>query len=160
MYPIGHRVSPLKLFLALAVVYFFTSLGHFSHNAEFICEYPNLPAWFTRAKIYAACAAITSVGMLGIFLIRHRFITPGLMLVAVYAALGFDGLAHYSVAPMELHTFFANLNPFRSRCRRALACSHASFTCAAARLSQSAGRRCPSLNRTPAGGLAALGSQS
>ena len=48
-----------KLFLALAVAYFVTSLGHFSHNAEFICEYPNLPAWLTRAKVYAAWAAIT-----------------------------------------------------------------------------------------------------
>jgi len=98
-----------KLFLVLMVVYFFTSLGHFSHNAEFICEYPNLPAWLTRAKVYAAWAAITSVGVLGIFFIRQRLIAVGLVLIAAYAALGFDGLGHYSVAPMELHTFTANL---------------------------------------------------
>jgi hypothetical protein len=98
-----------KLFLALAVAYFVTSLGHFSHNAEFICEYPNLPAWLTSAKVYAAWAAITSVGVAGFFLIRQKFIAAGLALVAVYAALGFDGLGHYAVAPMELHTFMSNL---------------------------------------------------
>jgi hypothetical protein len=76
-----------KLFVALAVVYFLISLGHFSHNTEFICEYPNLPAWLTRTKVYAAWMAITSVAVLGFFLIRKRFI----------------------VAPMDLHTFGANL---------------------------------------------------
>ena len=98
-----------KLFLALAAAYFVTSLGHFGHNAEFICEYPNLPVWLTRAKVYAAWAAITSVGAVGFFLIRQRFIAAGLLLVAAYAALGFDGLGHYAVAPMELHTFMSNL---------------------------------------------------
>ena len=109
MHPISHLKDLPKLFLALTVAYFFTSLGHFSHNAEFICEYPNLPAWLTRAKVYAAWAAITSVGVLGFFLVRKRFIAAGLLLIAVYAALGFDGLGHYAVAPMELHTFTANL---------------------------------------------------
>jgi hypothetical protein len=109
MHPVIHRISLPKIFLALTVVYFITSLGHFSHNAEFICEYPNLPAWLTRAKVYAAWAGITSVGVLGILLIRTRFIAAGLLLVAVYAALGFDGLGHYSFAPMALHTFTANL---------------------------------------------------
>jgi hypothetical protein len=98
-----------KLFLALMVVYFITSLGHFSHNAEFICEYPNLPAWLTRTKVYAAWAAVTTVGALGIVLVRVGSVAPGLVLVAIYAALGFDGLGHYAVAPMELHTFTANL---------------------------------------------------
>ena len=109
MHPISQLVSLPRLFLALMVVYFVTSLGHFSHNAEFICEYPNLPAWLTRAKVYSAWAGITSVGVVGIFFIRKQFIAVGLALIAVYAALGFDGLGHYSVAPMELHTFVANL---------------------------------------------------
>jgi hypothetical protein len=33
-----------KPFLVLVAAYFLTSFGHFAHNAEFICEYPNLPA--------------------------------------------------------------------------------------------------------------------
>ncbi len=48
MYPVMH---PLKLFsqlprpfVLLLAAYFLTSLGHFAHNAEYLCEYPNLPA--------------------------------------------------------------------------------------------------------------------
>ena len=98
-----------KLFLALTAAYFLTSLGHFIHNAEFICEYPNLPGWLTRAKVYAAWAAITSVGVVGLLLVRKRFMATGLLLIAVYAALGFDGLGHYAVAPLALHTLVANV---------------------------------------------------
>lgn len=98
-----------KPFIALMVAYFFTSLGHFAHNAEFICEYPNLPTWLTRAKVYAAWGAITAVGVVGLLLIRRRLVAAGLLLVAVYAALGFDGLAHYAVAPMDFHTWGANV---------------------------------------------------
>jgi hypothetical protein len=98
------------LLVVLAVAYFLTSLGHFTHNAEFICEYPNLPASFTSARIYAAWAAITSVGVLGFFLlIGKKWIATGLVLVAAYAVLGFDGLGHYALAPFEWHTRMANL---------------------------------------------------
>jgi hypothetical protein len=99
-----------KFFLGLTGLYFLTSFGHFSHNAEFICEYPNLPASFTRAKVYIAWLVITSVGALGLFLIGQRFVAAGLLLVAVYAALGFDGLAHYKLAPIEFHTLGANIS--------------------------------------------------
>ncbi|MFS2036740.1 hypothetical protein ACEN8I_22150 [Polaromonas sp. CT11-55] len=98
-----------KVLLALTAAYFLTSLGHFSHNAEFICEYPNLPVWLTRAQVYAVWAAITSVGALGLFMMRKKFMATGLLLVAVYAALGFDGLGHYAVAPLELHPLMANV---------------------------------------------------
>ena len=98
-----------KALLASTAVYFLAGLGHFSHNAEFICEYPNLPAWLTRAQVYAVWAAITSVGVLGLLLMRRRFMATGLLLVAVYAALGFDGLGHYTVAPIELHPLMANV---------------------------------------------------
>ncbi|SFU32708.1 hypothetical protein SAMN05216350_101337 [Polaromonas sp. YR568] len=98
-----------KLLLALTAAYFLTSLGHFSHNAEFICEYPNLPAWLTRAQVYAVWAAITSVGVVGLLLMRKKYMATGLLLMAVYAALGFDGLGHYAVAPIELHPLVANI---------------------------------------------------
>ncbi len=98
-----------KTFTVLIAAYFFTSLGHFAHNAEFICEYPNLPAWLTSAKVYAAWGAITAVGLAGLLLIRRRWVAAGLLLVAVYAALGFDGLGHYAVAPMAFHTWGANV---------------------------------------------------
>lgn len=104
----SQRTALPKLFLALTAAYFFTSLGHFSHNAEFICEYPNLPAWLTRAQVYAVWAAITSVGSLGFLLIRKQYMAGGLLLVAIYAALGFDGLGHYALAPLGQHTLAAN----------------------------------------------------
>lgn len=105
-----HRLSDLpKLLAVLAVAYFLTSLGHFSHNAEFICEYPNLPASLTRTKVYAVWMGITSVGVIGFLLIRKRFVMTGLLLVAVYALLGFDGLGHYALAPMAWHTPMANI---------------------------------------------------
>ena len=98
-----------KLLLGLTAAYFITSLGHFSHNAEFICEYPNLPTWLTRAQVYAVWAAITSVGVVGLLLMRKKYMATGLLLMAVYAALGFDGLGHYAVAPLELHPLVANV---------------------------------------------------
>ena len=98
-----------KLLLALTAAYFLTSLGHFSHNAKFICEYPNLPVWLTRAQVYAVWAAITSVGVVGLLLMRKKYIAMGLMLMAIYAAMGFDGLGHYAVAPIELHPLMANV---------------------------------------------------
>jgi hypothetical protein len=104
-----HQLGGLpRLFIALAVAYFMTSLGHFSHNAEFICEYPNLPASLTSAGIYLVWAAITSVGVLGFLLIRKQWVATGLFVVAAYASLGFDGLGHYALAPFEWHTRTAN----------------------------------------------------
>jgi hypothetical protein len=98
-----------KPFVILVVAYFLTSLGHFAHNAEYLCEYPNLPAWLTRAKVYAAWLAITSVGLAGVILMKNKLVATGLLLVAAYAALGFDGLGHYAVAPMAHHTLGANV---------------------------------------------------
>jgi hypothetical protein len=109
MAPAMRTTRSLKVLLALTAAYFLTSLGHFSHNAEFICEYPNLPAWLTRAQVYAVWAAITSVGVVGLLLMRKKYMATGLLLMAVYAALGFDGLGHYAVAPMELHPLMANV---------------------------------------------------
>jgi len=109
MHTLHHFRQLPKPLLILTAAYFLTSLGHFSHNAEFICEYPNLPAWLTRTQVYAVWAAITSVGVAGLMLMRRKFMATGLLLVAVYAALGFDGLGHYAVAPMELHPLMANV---------------------------------------------------
>ena len=98
-----------KLLPGLTAAYFLTSLGHFSHNAEFICEYPNLPAWLTRAQVYAVWAGITSVGVAGLLLMRKKFVATGLLLMGVYAAMGFDGLGHYALAPIEFHPLIANV---------------------------------------------------
>jgi hypothetical protein len=97
-----------KTLLLCTALYFLASLGHFSHNAEFICEYPQLPGWLTSAKVYAAWAGVTAVGALGLLLWRQQRQALGLLVLACYAALGFDGLGHYAVAPMAWHSWGAN----------------------------------------------------
>lgn len=109
MHTLHHFRQLPKPLLILTAAYFLTSLGHFGHNAEFICEYPNLPAWLTRAQVYGVWAAITSVGVAGLLLMRKKFVAMGLLLMAVYAALGFDGLGHYALAPIEFHPLIANV---------------------------------------------------
>lgn len=96
------------LLLLLAATYCLASLLHFVHNAEYLSAYPNLPSWLSRSQIYAVWFAITSIGVIGLWLERGNYPLLGLILVAAYALLGFDGLGHYAVAPMSAHTFTMN----------------------------------------------------
>jgi len=93
---------------ALIAIYCTASLVHFVHNAQFIADYPNLPAWLTSAQVYVAWIAVTSVGAIGVAvaLAGHRIL--GLGLIAGYAALGFAGLDHYTRAPVSAHTLAMN----------------------------------------------------
>jgi len=103
----SHPRVPSHL-LVLLVVYSLASLIHFAHNAEFVTDYPNLPAWLTRSTVYGAWLAIAAVGAAGLVLLRLRFRVLGMLVVAAYAALGFAGLDHYWVAPMSAHTLAMN----------------------------------------------------
>lgn len=98
---------PTLLFVLL-VLYCGASLVHFVHNAELLSSYPNMPAWLTYSKVYFAWFAITAVGAAGLLFLKSGFRLVGLLLVGVYAALGFDGLGHYSLAPMGAHTATMN----------------------------------------------------
>jgi hypothetical protein len=80
------------------------SLVHFVHNAEFLTAYPNLPDWLTRSQVYLAWLAITALGVLGYLFSRSRYQGVGFGLLAAYAVLGLDGLAHYTRAPPMAHT--------------------------------------------------------
>ena len=93
----------------LLVFYGLASLAHFVHNAEYLAVYPNLPVWLSRLQIYGAWCGITAVGLAGyaLYCRDHRFM--GLSLLALYAALGFDGLLHYHRAPLAAHTLSTNL---------------------------------------------------
>jgi hypothetical protein len=71
-------------------------------------EYPKLPEWLTRAKVFLFWIAITSVGVIGFLFVRNGYVRFGLALIAIYAALGFDGVGHYAVAPFAWHSFGAN----------------------------------------------------
>ena len=91
--------------LVLLALYCAASLVHFAHNAEFVADYPSLPAWLTRSKVYLAWLAVTSVGVAGFVLLRLRLRVIGLLVIAAYALLGFAGLDHYWVAPFAAHSW-------------------------------------------------------
>lgn len=97
-----------KLLITLTL-YCAASLFHFIHNAIFIDEYPNLPGWISVAVVYITWLGITSIGIVGYFLVRHGKQVIGLVTLAVYGTFGLDGLGHYSLAPMSAHTFTMNL---------------------------------------------------
>jgi hypothetical protein len=98
-----------KSLLILTIAYFAASLAHFGHNAEYIAFYPGMPAWLTREKVYLAWLAVTGVGCAAWVLARLALPAPALLLLAVYGALGLDGLAHYTLGLCSEHTLMANL---------------------------------------------------
>ncbi len=97
-----------RVLALLMIVYGAASLLHFVHNAVYIQEYPNLPAWITPLGVYASWLVIASVGVLGYWLYRRGSRGAGLAVIAVYALLGFGGLDHYIVAPISAHTIVMN----------------------------------------------------
>ncbi len=92
----------------LAAIYCGASLIHFSHNAEYIAFYPNMPAWLTRENVYIAWLAITSVGVVGIVLSLVGFPLAAAVCIGIYGLFGLDGLGHYALALCSQHTFAMN----------------------------------------------------
>ncbi|TWO72159.1 hypothetical protein FN976_05450 [Caenimonas sedimenti] len=93
----------------LVAIYTAASLAHFSHNAEYIAFYPNMPAWLTREQVYLVWLAIAAVGAVGVALVRLGWRAAGAACLAAYGALGLDGLAHYSLALCSEHTWAMNI---------------------------------------------------
>jgi hypothetical protein len=85
---------PLSIALTIAAA---ASLVHHVHNAEFLGDYPNLPAWISRAVVYGAWLGTTAIGVLG-YVLRLRF------LLIAYGCYGLGALVHYAVAPLAAHT--------------------------------------------------------
>ena len=102
-------VRPAAGLLAALLAYAAASLAHHVHNAEFLADYPGMPAWLSRTGVHAAWVGATSVGVLGYILVRRDRLLAGLSLIAIYAAYGFDALAHYWLAPAAAHTMAMNL---------------------------------------------------
>jgi hypothetical protein len=90
-----------RLLLAAVLLYAAASLLHHVHNAEFLAEYPHMPAWITPAVVYAAWAATTAIGLAGLLWYRP--------LLFLYALLGLYGLAHYALAPFSTHSLAMNV---------------------------------------------------
>jgi len=88
----------------LLLLYLAASLLHFVHNAEYLADYPNLPAWLDRADVYLAWLGLAAIGAAGWALYRFGWRLAGLLLIGVYAGFGFDGLLHYTRAPFAAHT--------------------------------------------------------
>jgi hypothetical protein len=93
----------------LLAFYFMASLAHFAHNAETIAFYPNMPAWLTPGDVYRVWLAINGFFVAGLLLLGLRHRRAGLALIALYGALGLDGLGHYWLALCSAHTLAANL---------------------------------------------------
>ena len=85
------------------------SLFHHVHNAEYLAEYPNMPAWLTPAGVYAAWLGVNAVGFAGYVVLRWQYRLAGLAILGGYGMLGLYGLAHYAVAPMSSHTMIMHL---------------------------------------------------
>jgi hypothetical protein len=79
------------------------------HNAEYLADYPNLPAWISRAAIYLVWCATFAIGLCGYLLFRRSQSLVGLILLAIYTSSGLDGLLHYGRAPISAHTLGMNL---------------------------------------------------
>jgi hypothetical protein len=88
----------------LLFLYLGASLLHFVHNAEFVNAYPNLPAWITQSSVYLTWVAITAIGVVGYLLNRNGLRLVGFLLLCIYAAIGLDGLLHYTLAPIPAHS--------------------------------------------------------
>lgn len=91
------------------IIYAMATTAHFVHNAVFLDDYPNLPAWFTPAGVIGVLLLIHLVGVLGVVAAYFSKRVLGLVLLGTYAVIGFDGLAHYSVASFRTHTLSMNL---------------------------------------------------
>ena len=98
----------VKVLAVLLFAYAAASLVHHVHNAEFLADYPNMPAWITRPAVYAAWLGETMLGAAGYLILRRGHAAVGLGLIALYAALGFDAFAHYALAPAAAHTAAMN----------------------------------------------------
>ena len=98
-----------NVLLISLLAYAAASFFHHVHNAEFLDEYPNMPAWLTPAGVYAAWLAVNLVGLAGYAFFRWKYRLAGLGLLGIYSALGLYGLAHYGVAPLAAHTLTMHL---------------------------------------------------
>jgi hypothetical protein len=97
-----------KTLFILLLIYWAASLIHFVHNAEFLVDYPNMPASWSRTGVYFAWMGMTVVGVAGWILLSRGHQLSGLLFLAVYAAFGLDSLGHYVLAPVSDHTVAMN----------------------------------------------------
>jgi len=99
---------PNRSLLALVLAHAAASLLHFVHNATFLADYPNMPAWITPGGVYAVWLGEAAIGAAGVILLMRGRTMIGLALIAIYAVLGLGGLDHYTLASISAHTLAMN----------------------------------------------------
>jgi hypothetical protein len=92
----------------LISLYAAASFIHFAHNAQYLADYPNLPAAWSRAEVYIAWCGLSALGALGYVLYRRGNLRAGLPTLALYSLAGLGGLLHYTRAPFSHHTAAMN----------------------------------------------------
>ena len=97
-----------RALLTLILIYGAASLAHFVHNAVYLDRYPNMPTWLTPLGVLTAWLGVAAIGTVGYCLFRKGLTATGLAVIALYAALGFAGLDHYAIAPVDAHSFAMN----------------------------------------------------
>src|SRR5580704_6438636 len=122
------RLRPQELAAALLpgllLLYGATSLLHFAHNAQYLADYPHLPAWLSRADVWVSWCALTALGVAGFLIYRRGHRGVGLVLLTLYALLGFDGLLHYRLAPPAAHSAMMNFTIWAEVVAAALVCAN------------------------------------
>ena len=104
---LGAMAAPL---LPILLIYATASLFHHAHNAAFLDQYPNMPAWLSPGAVHAAWLVSTAIGLLGYGLLRRGYRFAGLSLLVAYGCYGLDVLAHYALAPLSAHSPMMNLS--------------------------------------------------
>lgn len=94
--------------LTFMLLYGAASLTHFLHNSLYLQLYPNMPIWLTPLGVLAAWLVVAGTGVIGYWLYRKGWSVVGLAVIAVYAASGFAGLDHYTLAPVSAHSLAMN----------------------------------------------------
>jgi hypothetical protein len=102
------KMNRTRMLLFLKLIYAAASLTHFIHNALHIHAYPNLPSWITPFGVYFSWCAIAVIGTLGFWLYYRSSRIAGLLVIGLYALLGFGGLDHYAMAPVAAHSVAMN----------------------------------------------------
>jgi hypothetical protein len=120
----GDRSVSAAVLPGLLLFYAATSLLHFAHNAHYLPDYPNLPPWLSPADVYISWCALTLLGIAGFILYRRAHRGSGLVLLCIYALIGFDGLLHYGRAPMAAHTAMMNFTIWAEVLAAALLFAH------------------------------------
>jgi len=95
---------------ACLLAYAAASLFHHVHNAAFLDQYPNMPAWLSPMWVHLAWLGTTAIGFGGYVLLRRGCRISGIALLIVYGCYGLDALAHYLVAPVSAHTLAMNIS--------------------------------------------------